>query len=339
MMFILGVTGIVMLVYISLTSSLITFGFAVIKKWSSALDPEELLEIYEPNTYPVVVGSDTLLEAFIDPFSWLKFDDYKREVSTYLAEGVSLGDALSKITFLLYQYIQGAVSEDVVREEVSELLKNKSNLSKIEEHQTFSFKTMRTVISKVRRLAPELTRLIDRLLLVATDNLPDFKRSEVFIDAEVSWKKRRGKMCNALILLFNNEENKSRRLSITYSASSFSPSSGEVSTTLPQRDFGLPSEDSIPLYSGTGADVVGLLSETIGNARFIWFSLETKETGAKTVVITVKDRDTGNTLFEKTFVVKAFYDLNGLVLKIVTTLSVFVGVLLSSLNFLRTFIK
>jgi len=338
-MFLLGTLGIVMFIYLSLTSSLITFGFTVIKK-RSALDPDEMLRIYEPNIYPVVLSSGTLLEAFIDPFHWLKFDDYKREISTYLEEGVSIGDALSKMTFLLYQAVQGAITENIVRKEVRELLKNEDYLNKLEEHQAFSFKTLKIIISKIRRLTPELTRLIDRLFLITMDNLPDLKKSEIFIDAEASWRKRRGKTCNAFILLYNNQKDKSQKLSVSYNAPSFSPSSGEVSIVLPKRHFDLPSEDSIPIYSETETetDIVQLLSEIIDNTRFIWFSFETKETGSKPIFISVKDAKNGTTVFGKTFVVDAHHDLSGLLLKMITTFSVTLGVILSFLNFLRIFL-
>ena len=75
------------------------------------------------------------------------------------------------------------------------------------------------------------------------------------------------------------------------------------------------------------------------NTRFVWFSFETKETGVKPVVISVKDRETGNTLFGKTFMVEAYYDISGLLLKMITTISITLGVFLSSLNFLRSFLK
>jgi len=336
-MYLLGILGIVMFVYLSLTSSLITFGFTVIRR-RSALDPGEMLEIYEPDTYPIVLGSSTLLETFIDPFHWLQFDDYRREVSTYLGEGLSVGDAMSKMTLLLYQAVQGVITDEVVRREVGEMLKSEDYLSRVEEHQAFGFETLKIIVSKVRRLTPELTRLIDRMFLIAMDNLPDFKRSETLIDAEASWERRRGKTCNAFTLLFNNQD-KPQRLSISYNAPSFSPGSGEVSITLPPRDFELPSEDSLPIYSEEGMDIIHLLSKAMDNTRFVWFSFETKETGVKPVVISVKDRETGATLFGKTFMVEAYYDLSGLLLKIATTSSVILGVFLSSFNFLRTFLK
>lgn len=336
-MFLLGTLGILMFIYLSLTSSLITFGFTIIRR-KSALDPDEMLRIYEPNIYPLILKIDTLLETFIDPFHWLKFDDYKREILTYLKEGVSIGDALSKITFLLYQTVQGAITENVVCGEVSELLKNEDYLNKLEEHQAFGFKTLKTIISKVKRLTPELTRLIDRLFLVTMDNLPDLKKSDTFIDAEASWKKRRGKTCNAFVLLYNNQKDKPKKLSINYSAPSFSPSSGEVSIVLPKRHFDLPSKDSIPICSETETDIVQLLSEIIDNTRFIWFSFETKETGDKPVFISVKDGETGITVFGRTFIVDAHHDLSGLLLKIITTFSVTLGVVLSSFNFLRIFL-
>lgn len=56
MMYLLGIFGIMTFIYLSLTLSLITFGFAIIKR-RSALDPEEMLEIYEPDIYPTVIGA------------------------------------------------------------------------------------------------------------------------------------------------------------------------------------------------------------------------------------------------------------------------------------------
>ncbi len=336
-MYMLGVLGIVTFIYISLTSSLITFGFAVIKR-RSALDPEEMLEIYEPDIYPVVIGSDSLLETFIDPFHWLKFDEYKREIAAHLKDGLSVGDALSKITFLLYQNTLGALTEEAASKEAAEMFEG-GDFSKVRNHESFSFATLKIIVSKMARLVPELTRLIDRLFLTVADNLPELKRSDVVIDAEASWEKRRGQTCNTFILLYNNHEDKTQRLSVTYNAPSFSPSSGEVSITLPPRDFSLPDADALPVYSEGKDDVTGLMSKLMDNTRFVWFSFETKETGTKPVVITVKDRETGNTLFGKTFIVEASYDMSGLMLKMVTTLSVLLGVVISSQNFLKSFIK
>jgi hypothetical protein len=56
--------------------------------------------------------TDILLETFIDPFNRLRFREYLSELSGYIKDGLTVGDAVSKITLLLFQNMYGALNID-----------------------------------------------------------------------------------------------------------------------------------------------------------------------------------------------------------------------------------
>jgi len=97
----------------------------------------------------------------------------------------------------------------------------------------------------------------------------------------------------------------------------------------------MPDEDVLPAYSKIGQDAVGLTSRIMDNVRIVWFSFETKENGAKPVSVTVRDRETGQTVYGQTFLVEVSYDLPGLVSKAVGSFSLFFGVFMSLAKVLK----
>jgi len=329
--------------YLSMGSALITFGFSIIKR-EHVLDPDEMLRLYEPDVFPSVITTDVFLETFIHPFNRLRFQEYEEEISEYLKEELTTGDALSKLSLLLYQNLYGVIATEDVRKEVSELLKRKEYVTRLELHHTFGFDRLKVILGKAKRLVPELTQLLDRLFVKMLDDFAELKGSSVFIDAEVSLKKKRGQIGKGFVLLYNNLSDKNRALSISYTCGSVFPTTAEVAVTLSPRDFDLPFEDVLPVYSGTGQDVaesetehdvVGLMSRFMDNIRIVWFSFEIRENGVKPILVTVKDRDTGQTLFGETFLLEASYDLPGLVLKALGSISLFFGVLLPFARILK----
>jgi len=58
------------------------------------------------------------------------------------------------------------------------------------------------------------------------------------------------------------------------------------------------------------------MSRVMDNTRIIWFSFEMKENGTKPIVVTVKDKDTGETLYGRTYLVEASNNLSDLGIKI-----------------------
>jgi hypothetical protein len=329
--------------YLSMGSALITFGFSVIKR-EHVLDPDEMLKLYEPDIFPMVMTTDILLETFIDPFNRLKFREYLSELSGYLKNGLAVGDALSKITLLLFQNLYGALGVDDLRNEVSELFQEKENVVKIEMHRTFGFDRLRIILEKTKKLIPEFTRLLDRLFVKILDDLPELKKNDLYIDAEVSPEKTKGQIGKCFIFLYNNQASKSHTLSVSYSSGSITPATAEVTLTLPVRDFELPNADSLPVYDRTQSDssnyfrendIVGLMSRFMENTRIVWFSFEVRENGLKPIVITVKDKETGQMLFGRTFLIEAANNLPELLLKALGVASVFIGVFLPIARLLK----
>jgi hypothetical protein len=343
-MYFLGISSPeIIFAYLSMGSALIIFGFSIIKR-EHVLDPDEMLKLYEPDTFPMVMTTDILLETFIDPFNRLKFREYLVELSGYLKNGLAMGDALSKLTLMLFQNLYGALGVEDLRSEFSELFKEKQNIVKIEMHQTFGFDRLRVILEKTKKLIPEFTRLLDRLFVKILDDLPDLKNNDLYIDAEVSPEKTKGQIGRCFVFLYNNQASKSQTISVTYSSGSITPATAEITLTLPVRDFELPNVDSLPVYDMTKFDssqnigendIVGLMSRLMENTRIVWFSFEVRENGIKPIVVTVKDKETGQMLFGRTFLMEASNNLPELLLKALGVASVFIGVFLPIARLLK----
>ncbi len=326
----------IIFIYLSMGSALITFGFSIIKR-EHVLDPDEMLRLYKPDTFPTILNTDIFLETFIDPFNRLKFREYVDELSQNLKKEYSTGDALSKITILLLQNIYGALRIEDVKKEVSEFLQKKEYIKKLEQHENFSFDRLKIILGKAKKIIPEFTNLLDRLFVSLLDDLPKIKSDQFYIDAEVSLEKKKGQIGRCFILLYNNLPDKSQTYTVNYNSLSVAPMTSEVSFTLLPRDFDLPSDDTLPVYSDSrsdsqqsvkNGDIVGLMSRLMDNCRIVWFSFEIRENGIKPIVVTVKDKETGQTVFGRTFLLEASYNIPDIVLKVLGTLSLFFGVFL-----------
>jgi hypothetical protein len=316
------------IIYASVGLAFITFGFSMLKK-EQVLDPDEILRLYEPSVFPSVMEINNFFNTFIDPFSRLRFDEYKAELNHYIKSEYSLGDALGKIFLILYQNLKTSLSWELVIKEITELFQDDTKVEIINNHPIFGFDRLKVIINKAERIIPEFFNLLDRLYMNLFDNLPEFREKDIYVSAECSWSKTRGGLCNAFILAHNNDINRTRNLTVSYQAPSFSPESSEVDVTLQPRDFDLPFDDRLPIHSDSGQDVVGLMSKVVDNMRILWFSFEAKESGNKPVIIRVKDLETGATIFGETFVVKTRYDLTGIIVRLLSILSVLGGIMYS----------
>jgi hypothetical protein len=328
-------------IYLAMGAALVTFGFSVLRR-EHVLDPDEMLKLFQPDTFPQVLTTDTILETFIDPFNRLKYRDYLETLTNLIDEKLKIGDAISKITVLLLQNIYGAISLDEVRSESSELFKNRDQVRVIENHPVFGFQRLKVIIDNSRKLTPELMHIIDRLYVKLLEQLPGFKGEEIYIDAEVTPEKTKGEVGRCLLFLYNNSQ-VSKTLSVSYTSSATGPTTTEVTLTLPVRDFVLPALNMLPTYFKKGSagegteisDIIGLMSRVMDNSRVIWFSFEMKENGMKPIVVTVKDKDTGQTLYGRTYLVEASNNFSDLGIKILGVVSVFIGVILPILRLLK----
>ncbi len=317
------------IVYASVGLAFITFGFSILKK-EQVLDPDEILRLYEPSIFPSIMEINDFFDTFIDPFSRLRFDEYKSELNKCISSEYSLGDALGKIFLLLYQNLKASLSWEYVRKEIFELIQDETDVDALNFHPIFGFDRLKVIINKAERIIPEFFNLLDRLYMDLFDNLPEFKSKDVYLSAECSWSKKRGELCTAFILAHNNDSNRTRNLTISYQAPSFSPESHEVNLVLQPRDYDLPVVERLPIYNDSEQDVLGLMSKIVDNMRIIWFSFETTEVGNKPVIIKVRDSETGIVMFGRTFVVKTRYDLTAILVRLLSVLSVLGGIMYSA---------
>jgi hypothetical protein len=110
--------------------------------------------------------------------------------------------------------------------------------------------------------------------------------------------------------------------------------------TLPVRNFNLPAGDTLPIYTKSGPDsandhqqdIVGFMSHILEDARIIWFCFEVKENGNKPIVVSVKDKETGQLVYGRTFQVLVSNNFSDLYLKLLGGVSIFIGIILPFLR-------
>ena len=300
LMFIVGVAIMVIIAHIAIVGLYMIFGLTTMGKRDMLYSPDDVISSYKPEASPTVLEAPIydFLETVLDPINRLKIDEYKAFLAERIKPGLSVGDVMGKVFFLLYQRAQGVVGRGVIRSELSEVLASPEHVREIEESPVFSLDYLEGLVERGRKTVPIFFKLLDRLHITIYDNLPELKAKDVYVDAEVIGSLKTGEECHIMVFIFNNSP-EPREVEVSFKAPGFSPDGGEVIVELPGRDFKLPEEEKLPLHDpeapDTG-DVVGLMSRVLDNLRVVWFSTTARTAGTGSISIHVREVR-GRTLF------------------------------------------
>jgi len=330
-MYVLAISGIFQLIYGAVGLALIAIGFSVVKR-EYAFSPEQMLALYEPDSYPLVTKgyASEVVENFIDPINYSYYHEFRHEAAKLMKQGVDPVDAIEKTYFLLYEQSQGSLPPEVVDSETQELFGSEENWKEFSSHPRFGFGKLRTILMKSRKAIPEFYGLLDRLYVYLYDDLPDFKGAKTYFDAEVTWETHLGKRCHIFALIHNNTSEPAKFV-VRFSSPAFQPQKDEITVELPPLSFEMPREDKLPQYVPVGRDLVGLISEVMDNLQVIWFVVKPTEIGTRNIAVSLHS-PSGVLLDGRTFTVDVHRDMTTISTRLISWSSVILGVVLPLLR-------
>lgn len=310
--------------YASVSLVLITFGLAILLKIpkSPAFQPGGLLEYYTPREFPVLIDNlfmDTL-EAFLDPLSWIKSDEYLEDLEKVVRlkkfdyTKTDLERAFEKIMLLNYMKVRmpDIINEEIIKDEVTEVI-SESHYDLIADSPYLSFKNIRKLLTLLQSRSPEIATLVDRLYMLLLDNLDDFKKKDLIVCVTAPREVKGLRRFGVVVFLLNNSDEfreKRRPVTIRCVSQGFYPSVSVIQVTLdPKEDFEIVS-DQLPIFSEEGEDIVGTLPKVLQIGDAVWFSLIPTDYGKYVVRIEVLER--GELIYGESLVVTVKRDLVGI---------------------------
>ena len=310
--------------YASISLVLITFGLAILLRIpkTPSFMPGGLMEFYTPREYPLILDNlfmDTL-EAFLDPISWIKYDDYKQDLEKMVlpkngeVTRTDIERAFEKIMLLNYMKVRmpGIITDDIVRDEIIEVIDEKY-YNYLVKNPYLSFKNIRLLLKSLQSRAPEIVTLVDRLYLVLLDNLEEFKNTDLFVDVTAPRLVKGLCRFGLLVFLFNNSDefkDKRRPVTVRCVAQGFYPEVSEIHITLdPKENFEIKA-DKLPIFSEGEEDIVGTLPKVLQIGDAVWFSLVPIDYGKK--VIRVEVAENGEVVQGRSVVIIVKRDISGL---------------------------
>ncbi len=253
-----------------------------------------LMDIYEPQNYPIFVDYifTEFAQTFMDPITLTKFDEYTEELSRGIKKGMRVEQAREKIFYSIYLLSSDVISREEFRNEILEIMDERSYKKLIVEHELFGIDTLLVVMGKLKNKVPAFCKIIDRIQFNLLDNLSIFKDTEIYFDASVK-NAVKGRKIEVVILLFNNKAEQ-KEVGVRVIAPEFEPFESHYKMKLEARDFEIKSE-RLPLLSSKEHDVIEYESKILDLGDVLWIPLTGKDFGEKRINVFLED-DRGNIL-------------------------------------------
>ncbi len=309
--------GLIPLIYVAISLTLIGFGFTLLLKRpkEAVVEPAGgLLELYTPVEFPIYIDNmfqDTIVSV-MDPLTYLKYDDwiYCVKKAVIVPEGLdertALERAIEKIflmAMLRKEFPKLIPSDEIVIREIEEVI-NPKNVDDVIEHEHFGLKNLYRILERFKMAIPEVELMVNRLFLVLRDNLKEFKDSDLYIETTVNSEVKGLRNVGLLVFLFNNSDlfkDRPRPVRVYVRAPGFDPEEVSVDVNLdPKGDFRIES-DKLEVVSEEGEDVVGVLSQILQIGDAVWFVLKPKDYGLKTISVCVIEN--GKVVYGRTLLV------------------------------------
>ncbi len=300
----------------NLTTLAIAFAFIVISVLflveypeDTSFSPGGLIGFYEPDIFPLILDNlltDVFL-TYLDPATFMEIDewinDLTRMMETSFEEETDtktrVERTIEKVLLLAYLHhrLPEIISVEVLRKELIEIVGEDDIEAFLTGKKTgLTFPEIKKILLKVEKEAPEVFRLVDRLMIQLTDNYDFFRNKTRYFS--VSAKTNQGSIkesAGILVYLLNKTNEKGRKVKITLRAdrNSIQPDFQEVNIGLDALDFDLPAKR--PEIVSSGEDILTILNRILQVGDTIWFRLKPNNFGYKVVTIQVEEKD-GNTL-------------------------------------------
>jgi hypothetical protein len=285
----------------------ITFMFLVEYPEDPSFTPGGLIGYYIPQNFPLVI-TNTLADvfrAYLDPATYLRYDEWTHVIEEYMRPEFQkdrpqvrrLDRAREKVLLLAYLSYANkyAFPQKAIDDELSELFEGE-NLTKFKKGAKTGLKweEIVSIMKRIEDRAPELFRLVDRLLVNLMESYDWFRSQDLYFT--VSAKSQQGEVMTSsgiLAFFYNNTEKQDRILEVTMETDfhTIHPSHQKVVTHLDHNLRPLP-ETRPPLMAEGGEDILSVLIKILQLGTGIWFRLQPTGFGYKLVSLSVKEKGT-----------------------------------------------
>ncbi len=296
----------------NLTTLAVAFAFIVISVVFLVEYPEEtsfspggLIGFYEPDIFPMVLDNlltDVFL-TYLDPATFMEIDEWTSNLTDMMEMNFEEGAdpktrverAFEKVLLLSYlnHLLPDLVTTSVLKKELTEIVGTEDIDAFLTGKKTgLTFPEIQKILLKVEKEAPEVFRLVDRLMIQLTDNYDSFRKEPFFFS--VSVKTNQGSIkesAGLLVYLLNKTSNKEETLKVTLRAdrNTIQPHFQEIQINLDAMNFELP--ETAPKIVGDGVDLLSILNRLLQVGDTIWFRLKPNNFGYKVITIQVEGRE------------------------------------------------
>ncbi|MFX0116964.1 MAG: hypothetical protein ACFFB3_20625 [Candidatus Hodarchaeota archaeon] len=255
-----------------------------------AMEPGAFIGRFSPSQVPCQIDnllSDTVIH-FLDPITRLRYDEWevylqnslKDEFLSYKDPLTRLENAREKVLLLVYlsQRMPDLITNKIIKRELEEVVREDSLIGLFEGRDSgISWQILTEMMQKIRKEAPEIFMVIDRVLIDLRENISVFKSRNLWTTVggptTVSGTERPFRFLVFALNMDPEFREKKRPMTFTLGSQDENPPF-EYNLHLDESDdLGLAQIDSLEMTSQEGPDVVGLLSRILQIGDAVWFQV------------------------------------------------------------------
>ncbi|MFW9915198.1 MAG: hypothetical protein ACFFGZ_06260 [Candidatus Thorarchaeota archaeon] len=255
-----------------------------------AMEPGAFIGHFSPSQVPCQIDnllSDTVVP-FLDPITRLRYDEWEMYLLNSLRDEflsdkdpiTRLEVAREKVLLLVYlfQRMPEIITYQVAKNELEEVIREDAFVGLFEGHESgISWQILSEIIRKIRKEAPEIFMVIDRVLIDLRENISVFKNKNLWVTvgapSTVSGTEKPFRFLVFSLNLDPEFRDNKRPMKFILGSQEENPPFAYNLHLDESDDLGLAGIESLEFSSSEGLDVVGLLSQILQIGDAVWFQV------------------------------------------------------------------
>ncbi len=275
-----------------------------------AIEPGALMGHFTPTRVPSQIDNllgDTVVP-FLDPITRMRWDEFQAFLEKSLKDDflpnedlqTRLEVALEKVLLFVYlcQRMPDAADEAVCHKELGEIVRE-DRLEGIftGEESGINWVILTEIIQKVKKEAPEIFEVIDRVLLDLRENLRVFQDQDLWVTVgsptTISGTQKPFRILVFALNLDSSYREKKRPMLFKLTSQAENPPFTYNLHLDESEELGIGKINNLPFTAEDGPDVVGVLSQILRIGDAVWFQVHRTRFGKHVFQITCEDPERG----------------------------------------------
>ena len=239
-----------------------------------ASQPTGLLATYVPSGHPTLLTAPftQMMRYMMEPTLASKWNQYIRETTLQVKDGISKVAAVEKTIFLYHMNQEGVLDNGQVQSELGEIF-SEDSVDQIISHEIFNMKMIQHLLELTREYIPSFFLVIDRLEHLFMNELEDLQNSTFIFDSEVD-RQTSSDQINLLIYiacLIDSDE--------TYEVEVISPSLEPQHQTIKltfdkEQTVKTPESKALSISSNEKIDLIDVIGDSLDKGSVLWLSMQ-----------------------------------------------------------------